>query len=219
MSRMRQIPIMDVRQQERMLQQNQSTGANLGGTCPPMCHPPMYNHARPVSTGCKPRMRKPPAVKFRLSDAPALISTGCSSVRQLCSNVQNITVDLNNLIGSVESMLPLLNTYLTVMQSRCATQEAEIAPPIDVTARECPGQMDSAPHCTEHTCPPPPKEHAMPHAPSHSAASSNTAAPMPHPEDIQALLENPLVRNLLNGFMQNSAFPNINATKDNALRQ
>ena len=176
MSRMRQVPAMDVSQRERMLERNPSAYVkNTRGTVP------MCNNPRPMPYTCRPRIRKPAAAKFRLSDAPALISTGCSSVRQLCSNVQNITMDLNNLMGSVESMVPLLNTYLTAMQNRNAVV-TEPEEPIEVTA---------------------------------SKSNDDISTPMPRPEDMKALLENPLVHNLLTGFMQNGAFPNISAMKEN----
>lgn len=208
MSRMRQIPIMDVRQQERMLQQNQSAGTNPGGAYTPMCHPPVCNSVRPVPTGCKSRGRRPSAAKFRLSDTPALISTGCSSMRQFCNNVQNITVDLNHLIGSVESMLPLLNTYLSALQNRNASQEMSLEPPIEVTAQSPVTKAVPPQHAASAAAQKPSPE-TMPPA--------NGAVSMPRPEDIQALLENPLVHNLLNGFMQNSAFSNVTATKENTL--
>ena len=174
MSRMRQIPAMDVSQRDKLLEQNQFSWMRNTARA----YPPVYSGGRPV---CRSRMRKPPVAKFRLSDAPSLISTGCSSVRQLCSNVQNITMDLNNLMGSVENMVPLLNTYLTAMQNRSATV-TEPEEPIEVVA---------------------------------SQPNDTVSTPMPRPEDMKALLENPLVHNLLTNFMQNGAFPNISAMKEN----
>ncbi len=194
MSRMRQIPAMDVSQRDKLLEQNQFSGMKNTARA----YPPVYSGGRPV---CRSRMRKPPAAKFRLSDAPSLISTGCSSVRQLCSNVQNITMDLNNLMGSVESMVPLLNTYLTVLQNRNVIPEQELEPPIEVSVKDCPIQQKATPIAKDCTQP--------------SSVAPNMAAPMPRPEDMKALLENPLVRNLLTSFMQNGAFPNISAMKEN----
>ena len=180
MSRMRQIPAMDVSQREKMLEHNPSSYVkNTRGTVP-MCSNP-----RSMPCTCRPRVKRQPVAKFRLSDAPALISTGCSSVRQLCSNVQNITMDLNNLMGSVESMVPLLNTYLTAMQNRSAAV-TEPEEPIEVIA---------------------------------SQPNDTVSTPMPRPEDMKALLENPLVHNLLTNFMQNGAFPNISAMKENTPHQ
>lgn len=202
MSRMRQIPVMDITQREKLMQQNQSTG--LGNITPPAGHPSMHNTMRPAQMNHRARVRKVPAAKFRLSDTPALIAGGCSSVREFCNNVQNITMDLNNLIGSVESMVPLLNTYLTVLQSRSAIAEQELDPPIEVTARE------SAP--ANHAC----TAGQSPFVQSQPQQNPATmTAPMLRPEDIQNLLENPLVRNLLNGFMQNGAFPNAGQAKEN----
>ena len=201
MSRMRQIPAMDVSQRDRMLEQNQSATIKNNTRA----YPPVYNNTRPVQAMCRPRMRKPPAAKFRLSDAPALISTGCSSVRQLCSNVQNITMDLNNLMGSVESMVPLINTYLTVLQNRTAIPEQEPEPPIEILAKAC-----SPRHEEPHT--------AQTNAQT-EPSTSTAVPPMPRPEDMKALLENPVVRNLLTGLMQNGAFPNISAMKENTPHQ
>lgn len=210
MSRMRQIPVMDATQREQMLLQNQPSGI---GSNPkqPNYHPAMYNASRPTPN-CRPRMRKLPATKLRLSDTPALISNGCSSVRQLCNNVQSITADLNNLIGSVESMVPLLNTYLTVLQNRNTMQEQELDPPIEV------GNQSTVTDVQEQAS----QSRPQPNIQDTSSAPQNnttSAIPKPRPEDIQQLLENPLVQNLLTGFMQNSAFPNTNMVKENALNQ
>ncbi len=202
MSRMRQIPVMDITQREKLMQQNQSTG--LGNTAQSAGHPPMHNSIRPVQMNHRARVRKAPAAKFRLSDTPALIAGGCSSVREFCNSVQSITMDLNNLIGSVESMVPLLNTYLTLLQSRSAIAEQELEPPIEVSTRESTS--------TNHGCTAGQSSFA-PSQPQQSPTSMST--PMPRPEDIQSLLENPLVRNLLNGFMQNGAFPHAGQAKEN----
>lgn len=101
MSRMRQIPVTEVTQHERMVSQT-------------MSQPVM----RPTANNFRMRSRKNAVNKFRLSDTPALLSNGCSSVREFCNNVQNITADLNHLIGSVENILPLLTTYLAAIQAR-----------------------------------------------------------------------------------------------------
>ena len=214
MSRTRQIPVMDITQRERMLHQTQPQPEPYGNYSQPPYHP----MARPAQAAYRPRTRKSSATRFRLSDTPSLISNGCSTVRQLCNNVQNITMDLNNLIGSVESMVPLLNTYLAVVQNRNTTQESEPEPAIDVTTQEY-----TAPNCTAQR--PPVKEPATTQNtvtnPSQQPIQNMNPAtpPMPRPEDIQQLLENPLVRNLLVGFMQNGAFPNNNTMKENAPRQ
>lgn len=180
MSRMRQIPITEVTQQERVASQNVS-------------HPV----TRPAAPTCRVRSRKAPAGKFRLSDTPTLISNGCSSVREFCNNVQSITVDLNNLIGSVESMLPLLTTYLTVLQARNLPAEQTTAanePPIEVTPIQRPVEQPAAPTAaTVQTAAP--------------STATNTP-PLPRPEDIQQLLENPLVKNLLTNFMHNTPINN-----------
>ncbi len=234
MSRTRQIPVMDITQRERMLHQAHPQNEPSATYNQPPYHP----MARPMQSPCRPRAKKSIAAKFRLSDTPSLISNGCSSVRQLCNNVQNITMDLNNLIGSVENMVPLLNTYLAVVQSRNAASEQELEPPIDVTVRDC-----STGACTIHEHTPQTQStkepmmndqtaqqtassaQAQPQQPINNPSSNipngsaSMTPPMPRPEDIQQLLENPLVRNLLTGFMQNGPFPNTNTMKENAPRQ
>jgi len=105
-------------------------------------------------------------------------------------------------------MVPLLNTYLSVMQNRSISAEQELEPPIEMGSddfrmqgcNEKPLKQDCE-ACAANTAPIEP-------------VATKTAA-MPRPEDIQALLENPLVRNLLNGFMQNGAFPNAGTAKEN----
>ena len=202
MSRMRQIPVMDITQREKMIQQSQPAGMEY------VAHPPMQNAGRPVQMNCRPRVRKAPVSRFRLSDTPALIAGGCSSVREFCNNVQNITMDLNHLIGSVERIVPLLNTYLSMMQNRSISAEQELEPPIEMGSddfrMQCCNEKPLKQNC---------ETYAANTVPIEPAAAKT--APMPRPEDIQALLENPLVRNLLNGFMQNGAFPNAGTAKEN----
>ncbi len=193
MSRMRQVPVMDVTQRERAINQDLLHNQNLTHNQNP-AHPAM----RPTAPTCRVRPRKSPVGKFRLSDTPALMSSGCSSVREFCNSVQSITVDLNNLIGSVESILPLLTTYLTALQARNMPNEPQSAePPIDVTAtnRVEEPQPQPAPHAP-----------AAPTAPAAPAAAATPVQPsaMPRPEDLQQLLENPLVKNLLTSFIQNA---------------
>lgn len=178
MSRMRQVPVMEVTQRERVIDQNLNQHVS---------HPAM----RPAAPSCRVRPRKSPVGKFRLSDTPTLLSNGCSSVREFCNSVQSITVDLNNLIGSVESILPLLTTYLTALQARSMPAEPPAAePPIDVAA---PNRPET-----------PPQQTVCPAAPTAPAAAPAQPTAMPRPEDIQQLLENPLVKNLLTSFVQNA---------------
>lgn len=191
MSRIRQVPVMDINQREKMLQQNQ-----------PLYHPPVAASPRPMQPNCRPRTKRPFVTKFRLNDTPALIHSGCNSIREFCTNIQNITLDLNHLAGSVESMVPLLNLYLATLQSRNIGIEQNLEPPIDVSA---PNYM------AREQRPEPPGQASQPAKPS----TANLSAP--RPEDIQQLLENPLVRNLLNGFMQNSVPPNADSAKGNTL--
>ena len=92
MSRMRQVPVMDITQREKAMSRNL----------------PVIN-IRPASPAVCTRAKKTPAAKLRLSDAPALLSSGCHSVKEVCNHIQHITTDLNQLASSVEHMLPLLS--------------------------------------------------------------------------------------------------------------
>ena len=231
MSRMRQIPVMDAAQRERVISQSSPhpnpSGQNMPGQ--PMQTQPSQNQMiaaqgmpnsgmRPVAPGCRPRSRKAPANKMRLSDTPALLSTGCSSLREFCNGVQNITADLNNLIGSVESILPLLTTYLSMLQTRTMPEQTMADTPIDVPVPDRPTEPQTSaaqpmPSPVQH---PNASAEANPHPMQQAAMSQQTAAtpssgaqsvpmqqmPMPRPEDLQQLLENPLVKNLMANFMQ-----------------
>lgn len=208
MSRMRQIPIMDATQRERVIKQsnpqpnpmsNQTTLSQMSSN----------NNIHSAGFSYRPRSRKAPATKFRLSDTPALLSTGCTSLREFCNGIQNITVDLNNLIGSVESILPLLTTYLTTIQARAVPEQPVSDIPIDVTVSERPLEEQ-----TVHATPSAKTTHqamqnqtasqsATPHATIQS--STTQAVPVPRPEDLQQLLENPLVKNLMANFMQGTS--------------
>ena len=183
MSRMRQVPVMDVTQKEKAMNRNLPNAS-----------------VRPAAQSFRPRARKAAAARLRLSDTPGLLSSGCSSLREFCNGVQNITVDLNNLIGSVESILPLLNVYIAALQTRTAPLEPSAAEaPIEVTAAERQEpQAASAPQTVQQ-----PNRPAAPAAPVQSAVQPQTP-PMPRPEDLQQLLENPLVKNLMANFMKNT---------------
>lgn len=173
MSRMRQVPVMDVTQREKA-----------------MTHTLPNANVRPAAQPFRPRSRKVPSNKLRLSDTPALLSSGCNSVREFCNNVQNITMDLNQLINSVENILPLLTAYITALQTRNQnTDPISVETPIEV----------SAPNRPE----PEPVHPTQPARPNPSAAVQ--APPTPRPEDLQQLLENPLVKNLMANFMKTTA--------------
>ncbi|MBQ2034713.1 MAG: hypothetical protein II218_02250, partial [Peptococcaceae bacterium] len=74
MSRMRQVPVMDITQREKAMSRNQ----------------PVV-HTRPAPPAVCYRAKKTTAAKLHLADAPALLSTGCHSVKELCTHVQHIT--------------------------------------------------------------------------------------------------------------------------------
>jgi hypothetical protein len=117
---------------------------------------------------------------MHLSDAPALLSSGCHSVKELCNHVQHITTDLNQLVNSVEHMLPLLTAYVTAVQTRNIMPESLPEPTLKETklyriAPEIPVK------------PEPPIQPLM----------------TPSPDDLQQLFNNPLVQNMMQSFMQN----------------
>lgn len=116
--------------------------------------------------------------KLRQSNTQALITGSCSNMREFCSSIQGITAEVNNLLTSIENFLPLINTYLNSIQPR----ETIAITPSEQSANPMPNNT--------------PKESGTP-APS--------ALPKLRPEDIQQLLDNPLVKNLLTGFMQSAA--------------
>ena len=146
MSRMRQVPALDVTQ----------TKTYPNNTIAPSTCQRRTNNSAP---------------KFRLSEAPGMISNGCTSLREFCNSIQSITIDLNHLLNSVESLLPLLTAYLATVQNRNNTQPA---PPVIEQEKAAPApQVAQAPN-------------------------------VPGPEDIQQLLDNPLVKNILNSFMQSN---------------
>ena len=145
MSRMRQVPALDVTQTKT------------------------YSINTNTPTSCQ-RRQNNPTPKFRLSEAPNMISNGCTSLREFCNSIQSITIDLNHLLNSVENLLPLLTTYLATVQNKSNNQplplvEQEKAAPVP--------QVTQAPN-------------------------------VPSPEDMQQLLDNPLIKNILNSFIQNN---------------
>lgn len=194
MTRIRQVPVLDVNQRERALAQTSSY--------PTYQSNPPYQRNVPMSAPMNGatnrnnnyyRPRRQPTIpvfqKFRLSDTPDLITNGCNSIREFCSSVQSITVDLNNLLGSVESIVPLLTTYLNAVQTRNAINQeqqnsAVYTPPIEV------------PTSTNHVPTAPPVQ------PTPVNQNKMPISNGPRPEDIQQLLDNPLVKNILTSFIQ-----------------
>lgn len=163
MSRMRQVPVMDITQREMAMSRNQ----------------PVVN-TRPAPAAVCSRAKKAPIARMHLSDAPALLSSGCHSVKELCTHVQHITADLNQLVNSVEHMLPLLTAYVTALQTRNIMPESLPEPALKETelyriAPEIPVK------------PEPPIQPQM----------------TPSPDDLQQLFNNPLVQNMMQSFMQN----------------
>ena len=175
MSRMRQVPVMDITLREKAMNRNLPNVV-----------------AKPVPQNVRPRPKKLPAAKLRLSDAPALLSSGCSSVREFCTGIQHITTDLNQLVSSIENILPLLTVYMTALQTRSIPLDSAIPDtPMDMPMRHT---FEPQPVQTEKT--------SAPSVPDSVPSADVPVPPMPGPEDIQQLLDNPLVKNLMNSFMQ-----------------
>lgn len=120
--------------------------------------------------------------RLRQSNTQALITGSCSNMREFCSSIQGITTEVNNLLTSIENFLPLINTYLSSIQPRET---------IAISSPE-----------TENT--------ATNKVPTANTCTNPTTLPKLRPEDIQQLLENPLVKNLLSSFVQNTALPKNN---------
>lgn len=171
MSRMRQVPVMDITQREKAMSRNL----------------PVIN-IRPASPAVCARAKKPPAAKLRLSDAPGLLSSGCHSVKEVCNHIQHITTDLNQLASSVEHMLPLLSAYVTALQTRGSAPELKEPEHYRLAAKDA----EKEPELYLFT----PKIPAKPEIPIEPQMT-------PSPDDLQQLLNNPLVQNMMQSFMQN----------------
>jgi len=115
--------------------------------------------------------------KIRNGNAQAVFSNGCSSMRSVCDNIQSVACELNQLLNSIEHLLPLLNTYLLQPKETISITREEpnkVLPPSSVMAE--------------------------------SAKTENNSAPKQlRAEDLQQLLENPLVKSLLTGVLQNNS--------------
>ena len=120
--------------------------------------------------------------RLRQSNTQALITGSCSNMREFCSSIQGITAEVNNLLTSIENFLPLINTYLNSIQPRETI--AISSPEAENTAQN--------------------------KVPAANTGTNPTTLPKLRPEDIQQLLENPLVKNLLSSFVQNAALPKNN---------
>ena len=140
---------------------------------------PVRREAPHFSCNCPRRNNISLLQRLRQSSTQALIVGSCSNMREFCTSIQGITTEVNNLLSTIENFLPLLNTYLNATQTRETIAISPANPP--------------KPPCetTNATIP---------------VSTPSTNLPrQPRPEDIQQLLENPLVKNLLSSFVQNSA--------------
>lgn len=120
--------------------------------------------------------------KLRQSNTQALITGSCSNMREFCTSIQGITAEVNNLLTSIENFLPLINTYLNSIQPR---ETIAIA-------------SDEAPKIVQNKIP----------AENAGITPSPSIPKQLRPEDIQQLLENPLIKNLLNSFVQSTTAKN-----------
>lgn len=143
--------------------------------------------------------------RLRSTNASHLIMSGCGSMRDFCNNVQTITNDINNLLTSVESILPIVSTYLSLTPAKETIPVTPESPRLN--GEVIPATSPSAPQ-------PQPMEQAAASPAQITTRPTqnnniNMAAPpmspgnMPklRPEDIQQLLNNPLVKNLMTSFM------------------
>lgn len=140
------------------------------------CQNQVRREAPHFSCSCPRRNNIPLLQRLRQSSTQALIAGSCSNMREFCTSIQGITTEVNNLLSTIENFLPLLNTYLNATQTRETIAISPANPPK------------------------PPCEATIP------VSTPSTNLPrQPRPEDIQQLLENPLVKNLLSSFVQNTA--------------
>lgn len=142
--------------------------------------------AYPPYGGYNPR----PSLLYRLrsSNAPRALLSGCGSMREFCSSVQSITNDINNLLVSIENILPIVATYLSLPPAK-DPDPAPLSsrPPAMATAEPTettPMLQSPASNTLPSNCPP-------------TNPATNNAMPKLRPEDIQQLLNNPLVKNLM----------------------
>ena len=142
---------------------------------------PVRREAPHFVCNCPRRSNIPFLQRLRQSSTQSFIAGGCSSMREFCSSIQGVTAEVNNLLSTIENILPIINTYLNASQARetIAISPANQPNPISAPIATIPNQTPAP-----------------------------TIAKQPRPEDIQQLLENPLVKNLLSSFVQNTAGKN-----------
>lgn len=176
MTRTRQISAVDATMRNRVL--NQTHSPNAQGK--QRGYPCNCSHASRGNTGGL-------LQKLRSGNTQSLLSGGCSSMREFCDSVQSVTTDLSGLLASIENILPLISTCLSMVQAKDT---------IPVIA-----SMANAPATLPLTTPNTQLSHQSPKPP----ATRPESGKQPRPEDIQQLLENPMVKNILASFMQNMA--------------
>ena len=146
--------------------------------------------------------------RLRTSNAPRLLMSSCGSMRELCTSVQSVTNDINNLLTSIENILPIITTYLALP----AVKEPEPMPvnrpqynaPAAIAttnnfSEPSPLAQEAASHPESAYTQPPIAQTAAPQAVPANAMPNNM--PKLRPEDIQQLLNNPLVKNLMSSIM------------------
>ena len=129
-------------------------------------------------------------------------------MRELCTSVQSVTNDINNLLTSIENILPIITTYLALP----AVKEPEPMPvnrpqynePAAIAttnnfSEPSPLAQEAASHPESAYTQPPIAQTAAPQAVPANAMPNNM--PKLRPEDIQQLLNNPLVKNLMSSIM------------------
>ena len=194
MTRTRQIAAVDSQMREKMMQS-------------PAYHNRPGNTAYPPTNGYAARQSL--LYRLRTSNAPRLLMSSCGSMRELCSSVQSVTSDINNLLASIENILPIITTYLSLPAAKepdpLPLNRPQYAETAALTAD--PAQNASSAPPTQQTAPPAETAaistaQAVP-APTANPMPNNAMPAMPKlkPEDIQQLLNNPLVKNLMANIM------------------
>lgn len=202
MNRTRQIPAVDANIRDKILQQPEIPAqAKIRPNYSP------YNQGHMIN---QPRRNMGNFFnKLRSGNTQALLSNSCSSMREFCNNVQNITTDLSNLLSSIENILPIVTTYLSVTQPRETIAVAPETPRLS-------GQYEATLQNAMTASPKPtmplqsnnyqrPQQNPPPAPTKPAPVIAENMPKQPRPEDIQQLLENPLVKNLLTSFMQNTS--------------
>ena len=118
-------------------------------------------------------------------------------MRYICVSVQSITNDITNLLNSVESILPIIATYLALPPKETISISPE-APRLEPSP-----QVEAAKAKPPQHQPQAPQTMAKENLQTPEQPMQQPAMPRLRPEDLQQLLDNPLIKNLITNFIQN----------------